>query len=110
MLPKLNSTKMALLNISVKISSGLIIILFSTAAFGADVTSETALQVAQGVLRHHIALFGDWNGETSPMISDVEKVAYEKADVAYNFKVYPTKLEELVGKEALAHVNPRSLV
>ncbi len=64
--------------------------LFCVTAHGADVPSDTALQVAQGVLQHHVALFGHWNGSLTPAIGDVETVRYDAESVAFNYKVRPS--------------------
>ena len=63
---------------------------FSATGFCTEVPSETARQVAQGVLRHHVALFGHWNGNLEPTLGGGDTVRYGDEAVAFNFQVQPS--------------------
>lgn len=62
----------------------------SNAAFSAEVSIDIARQVALGVLQHHEALFGSWNGSRAPTLGDGTVVRSEGEAVAYNFQVRPS--------------------
>ncbi len=63
---------------------------FSATGFCTEVPSETARQVAQGVLRHHVAVFGHWNGSLTPTLAGSDTVRYGDEAVAFNFQVRPS--------------------
>lgn len=54
------------------------------------VALSTARRVAENKLRHHIALYGDWNGSDSPAIAGGRPVQYNGRTVAFNFMVEPS--------------------
>ncbi len=54
------------------------------------VAPSTARRVAENKIRHHIALYGDWNGSDSPAIADGRPVQYNGRTVAFNFMVEPS--------------------
>jgi hypothetical protein len=54
------------------------------------VTLFTARQVAENKLRDHIAMYGHWNGNASPVIADQQTVYAHDTAVAYNFVVDPS--------------------
>jgi len=64
--------------------------LSSALGFCAEVPTGTARQVAQGVLRHHLALFGHWNGSLMPTLGGSQAVQYDAQTVAFNFQVQPS--------------------
>lgn len=69
---------------------GLFVLSTVTTAWGGPVTLESARRVAQGQVRHHRTLFGDWNGAASPTIEDPEIITLEQGRSAYHFRIHPT--------------------
>ncbi len=59
-------------------------------AFAGPVELATARRVADNTLRHHVALYGDWNGTTRPVVAAGAPVVFEGGSVAYNFAVHPS--------------------
>ncbi len=65
--------------------------LFSASvAWSGSVAPESAHRVAQGQVRHHIAIFGNWNGSVSPVLSDPEALYRDGEPTAYHFRVLPS--------------------
>jgi hypothetical protein len=54
------------------------------------VTHESARRVAQGQVRHHIAVLGDWNGAVSATVGDPEIISLEGGRSAFHFRIHPT--------------------
>lgn len=69
---------------------GLFVLFSAPVAWGGAVTPELALRVAQGQVRHHSAIFGNWNGTVAPTISDPETIPLEGGRLAYHFRIHPT--------------------
>jgi hypothetical protein len=69
---------------------GLFVLSTVSAAWGGPVTLKSARRVAQGQIRHHWAVFGDWNGSASPTIGDPEIITLEGGRSAYHFRIHPT--------------------
>ncbi|MBF0559190.1 MAG: C10 family peptidase [Nitrospirae bacterium] len=69
-----------------------IIALFSlvNTAFAATVSESTALQVAQNLLKSHIAVHGEWNGSTNPTVGNIDVVTYQNMSIAYQVNINPT--------------------
>jgi hypothetical protein len=67
----------------------LLITLSAVAGLCAEVSPETARQVAEAKLLHHIALYGSWNGHSNPVITEDQAVRYDGRIVAYNFIIDP---------------------
>ena len=64
--------------------------LISAPGFCAEVPSETARQVAQGVIQRHLSLFGHWNSSRTPTLGDCDIIRYDSEIVAFNFNVEPS--------------------
>ena len=62
----------------------------ASTGFCAEVDSATARLVAEGTLRRHLALYGDWNGAAAPTVSSVEAIHSNGTTVAYNFGIAPS--------------------
>ena len=92
MLPKLNSNSfpIELRTIAAMFAVVVCVCFHSVAGFCSEVSLDLARQVAQGVLYHHIDLFGQWNGSLTPTLGDGTVVRYEGESVAYNFQVQPS--------------------
>ncbi len=92
MLRKLSSTNRPFSPMFMRVMIVVIVILCISSATGFcdEVPSETARQVAQGVLRHHVALFGHWNGSLTPTLGGSEIARYGNEAVAFNFQVQPS--------------------
>lgn len=58
-------------------------------AWSGSVTPESAQRVAQGRIRHHIAVYGSWNGSTNPVLMDHETIREDGRTLAYLFGVEP---------------------
>ena len=54
-----------------------------------DVDMSTARRVAESTLQRHTALYGDWNGASTPTVSSGRAISYNGTAVAYNFKSHP---------------------
>ncbi len=67
----------------------LLVLSLPSICLSAEVSKETAQQVAEKFMQHHVATHGDWAGTTNPFVTDVEEVKYENAPLAYNVKVSP---------------------
>jgi hypothetical protein len=92
MLPKLNlnSRFIGLRTIRAMLTVVACVCLYSAAGFCAEVPTDIARLVAQGVLQHHEALFGHWNGSSTPTLGESTIVRSEGETVAYNFQVRPS--------------------
>jgi hypothetical protein len=66
-----------------------VLIFTATSAFCDSVTRETARQVAQNKLVHHVSLYGHWNRSSSPTIIGEQVIYHNGEPVAYNFSVDP---------------------
>lgn len=69
---------------------GLFLLLTLSVACAGQVAPESARRVAQGQVRHHTAIFGNWNGAASPTMSDPEIISLEGGRSAYHFRIQPT--------------------
>ncbi len=68
----------------------LLVALGAAAGLCAEVAFETARQVAERKLAHHLALYGSWNGHAAPAVLKGEAVRYDRQVVAFNFTVEPS--------------------
>ncbi len=77
---------------SVLVALMLVVTVLGTAALGfcAQVTLQTARQVAEVKMHRHVALFGHWNGNAAPVIVDARTIRHNDVDVAYDFTVQPS--------------------
>lgn len=85
-----NSRLVSLRTIPAMLAAVVCICLSSVAGFCSEVPIDVARQVARGVLQHHQALFGHWNGSLTPTLGDGTIVRTEGEAVAYNFQVRPS--------------------
>lgn len=61
-----------------------------SSGYSAAVSIEVARRVAEQQLRHHVALFGDWNGSDQPTIADAQPLYVDgSGPIAYHVKVRP---------------------
>lgn len=58
--------------------------------FCAPVTYGAARTIAGNKIRHHIDLYGHWNGSLTPTLADGQPIELEGVSLAYNFKVNPS--------------------
>jgi hypothetical protein len=59
-------------------------------AWGDPVSFETARVVAEQKLRHHLGIYGSWNGHDAPTIADGRPVQLTGRVVGYNFSINPS--------------------
>ena len=57
--------------------------------WSAEISKDTAQQVAENFLSHYVATYGQWGDSASPAIVDIELIRHENAPIAYNVKVNP---------------------
>lgn len=65
-------------------------VVVAATGFCDEVALQTARRVAEQKLRHHLTLYGHWNGSPSPAVVDAQLVRYADKVVAYNFSVTPS--------------------
>ncbi|MFZ1984728.1 MAG: C10 family peptidase [Desulfatitalea sp.] len=68
----------------------LLVALWVAPAAADPVDLAMARRVAENTLRHHIALYGDWNGTVAPVVGQGQAVIFKASHVAYNFQVLPS--------------------
>jgi len=69
-----------------------------------DVDLETARLVAENTLQRHVALYGDWNGASTPTVLSGRAVSYNGTAVAYNFQIAPGGHVLVAAENALSPV------
>jgi hypothetical protein len=67
-----------------------IVWLLAGASLAAEVSEDTARQVAEHFVQQYVASHGEWAGSGNPSITGIEQVTREKAPIAYNFTVSPS--------------------
>jgi hypothetical protein len=65
------------------------IIIYPVNGMSAEISQDTARQVAENYLRHKVRVYGNWNGSAQPSITGIELIKYKDMPVAYNAKVFP---------------------
>jgi hypothetical protein len=66
------------------------VLFFAPWAWSGSVAQPSAREVAQGQVRHHIAIFGSWNGSTSPVVGNHEALSRGSKLIGYHFPVLPS--------------------
>jgi hypothetical protein len=56
----------------------------------AEVTLQTARQVAEQKMDRYVALHGNWNGSATPAIKNVQTIEHDGIVAAYNFTIQPS--------------------
>ncbi len=81
-----------------------LVFLLAANAYCADVDLATARLVAETTLQRHVALYGDWNGVSTPTVSSGTAVNYNGTSVAYNFQIAPGGHVLVAAENALSPV------
>ncbi len=69
---------------------GIFSLWFAPGALCGSIALPSAQKVALGQIRHHLAIFGSWNGSTSPVIQSHEPLYREGELTAHLFRVDPS--------------------
>jgi hypothetical protein len=79
-------------------------LLFAASAWSAGVAQPSAHEIAQGQVRHHIAVFGSWNGSTSPDVQNPEPLYRDGNLIGYHFPVLPSGYVIVAANDLLSPV------
>jgi hypothetical protein len=58
-------------------------------AWAAEISRETAQQVAESFLTHYVATYGKWADSANPAVVAIELVNHQNSPIAYNVQVSP---------------------
>src|SRR5208283_810989 len=66
------------------------LVIFADKTFAANVSETAAWQIAQNLMTSHVAIHGEWNGNSSPYPISVDLVSYSGEPVAYLVTASPS--------------------
>jgi hypothetical protein len=78
------------LRLRIAITATAAVLGLSFSVYSAEISLEVARRVAEQQLRHHVALFGEWNGSDQPTIADAQPLYVDgSGPIAFHVKVSP---------------------